>query len=367
MRAAIYNALLGYSTNGNLLDPPFTCQTGNCTWDPFISIGICSECNDITNLLTSTLMDAGQGDATLLWSLPSEYNNASVVGWIEQGSHPYSTLNISAMEDWGWGPPPNGSFLHFAAVQNSLSNATEATALNCTLSFCLNQIDANMTSGRLTENITEVPGTWAYTSSYENGSAANDMLLMPNKPDSNHTSFLVNSWAPSALWHTLTPLINGTSQTSPDGGMMYDSDILMAFWTSRADIPDLMKYLASSMSTHLRDDSSDGSVPVTGGSYKTEPYIEVRWAWLALPAAVVVLVPTFTLVLAVMSKRTKTVLWKNSMLALLLHGLDDASWARIDVDEVDIGSVAGMSKVADDIGVSLVTSKVDQSVRLTER
>ena len=206
MRAAIYNALLGFSTGGKLLDPPSNCQTGNCTWDPFITLGVCGGCINITHLLQGT-----HTEDYVYWSLPAQYNDVGTIGWLNHQTHPYSTVNITSLQDWGWGPPPKASFLHFGLVQNSLFNQTEAIARDCSLRYCLHEVEAKISSGQLTENTIEVEGSW------QSNLDVTDMLLTPNKSDCNHTSFLVSDWASSALYHTMLSLINGTATSSPDG------------------------------------------------------------------------------------------------------------------------------------------------------
>ena len=151
--------------------------------------------------------------------------------------------------------------------------------------------------------------------------------------------------------------------------MIYESDVLMAFWNSRDDIRGLMNYLAKSMSTHLRDTSSGGSNQVVGNSYTTESYITVRWPWLTLPAAVVVLVTTFALVLMVETRRTRTRLWKNSMLALLFHGFDDATRQRALAEDRNGKSdnIAGMNRLAEGVRFQLGMGEKDGLFRLATK
>lgn len=44
----LYNGLFSSGHAGDS-NPSFNCPTGNCTFDPYYSVGICSECNDITS------------------------------------------------------------------------------------------------------------------------------------------------------------------------------------------------------------------------------------------------------------------------------------------------------------------------------
>ncbi|KAK5329088.1 hypothetical protein LTR70_000924 [Exophiala xenobiotica] len=222
MRSAMYNAIFGFSTNGSLSDPPFSCPTGNCTWDPFLTLGVCSECTNITNLLHGIAVNSDEEFSSIWWTLPTQYNNLSVQGWVNYDSHPYTTMNITSLQEWGWGPSPNDSFLHIGLVNNSLANATEATALDCKLRLCLHKIEAEAHNGQIAENKNEVEGKWQYVD-YGTDSG---MVLTPNEPESNHTSFFVNDWFSSVLGHTIGELINGTATTTSDSGMTYESDVI---------------------------------------------------------------------------------------------------------------------------------------------
>lgn len=47
LKAAVYNGL--FAENGKpWLSLPFTCQTGNCTWEPFDTLAVCSSCVDMS-------------------------------------------------------------------------------------------------------------------------------------------------------------------------------------------------------------------------------------------------------------------------------------------------------------------------------
>lgn len=49
MRKAIYGGLLDFETPVD-----FGCLTGNCTWDAFASLGVCSSCEDLSDAVTPT-------------------------------------------------------------------------------------------------------------------------------------------------------------------------------------------------------------------------------------------------------------------------------------------------------------------------
>lgn len=88
-----------------------------------------------------------------------------------------------------------------------------------------------------------------------------------------------------------------------------------------ANISDSVRQMAVSMTDRMR--SNKNSSHVTGTAYRTITYINVRWPWIILPAALVVL---SALLFAAMIKTTRgdSVLWKSSVLPLMIGRLQTA-------------------------------------------
>lgn len=72
--------------------------------------------------------------------------------------------------------------------------------------------------------------------------------------------------------------------------------------------------------------SGSYSSPVTGKSYSLRPYVSVRWAWLTLPALLVLLSLVVLLSTIIQTRQRKVKIWKTSAVATLrglgtgLHG-----------------------------------------------
>jgi hypothetical protein len=90
--------------------------------------------------------------------------------------------------------------------------------------------------------------------------------------------------------------------------------------------------IADSMTAYLRQDAKpnaralpgdDVTRPATGSVFRVETCISVRWAYLAFPAALVLLTLAFFVAVLVETTHQRSRLdWKSSSLALLFHGLD---------------------------------------------
>lgn len=90
-----------------------------------------------------------------------------------------------------------------------------------------------------------------------------------------------------------------------------------------------MNGLVWPMTANIRENSNDGilSQTVQGQMQKVESCLTVRWVWLSLPASLLDLEFAFLAAIMIFSRSTKHWRgdWKDSSLALLYHGLDQAS------------------------------------------
>lgn len=86
MRKTIFSALLGVEEQ----QPAFGCPTGNCTWDAFASLGLCSTCEDLSSSVTptcanaSTAADGEQNVCPQLTYTLADYHNLTLV--LQNGS-----------------------------------------------------------------------------------------------------------------------------------------------------------------------------------------------------------------------------------------------------------------------------------------
>lgn len=77
--------------------------------------------------------------------------------------------------------------------------------------------------------------------------------------------------------------------------------------------------MATSMTDNIR--SSNGAIHVPGRAFQSETYIHVRWPWIALPVTLIVLSILLLSVIVIIS-RGQSVLWKSSILPLIMGRLE---------------------------------------------
>lgn len=146
-------------------DVDFACSSGNCTWPPFYSLGICSECRNLTDQVSPTCNEPsndGQlcnitfGDLTvqaISKVIPAPFDH----------SFNQTILNITAKarNPWGENDIFNADLGYLLAVHSpapSGGNSGELPKPNiysCDLSLCRKQYASNTTNGILRETLLE--------------------------------------------------------------------------------------------------------------------------------------------------------------------------------------------------------------------
>ena len=82
----------------------------------------------------------------------------------------------------------------------------------------------------------------------------------------------------------------------------------------------------------------NGNKTVRGDTYSTEPYVEVRWAWLSFPVTLVLLGLVALLVTVWQTRQHQIPLWRSSPLPLLFNYHDDNMCAGRDQDGDERGA-----------------------------
>ena len=149
---------------------------------------------------------------------------------------------------------------------------------------------------------------------------------------------------------------------SPSLGSAFSSDIIHALYDTK-NYSKSIENLATSMTNNIRQQNDSGSSPFEGVAYKTETYVQVRWAWFAYPATVLALSLLFLLGTILESRSRDILIWKSSNLALLLHGQGlDLSQK----DHVPVNTLSEMSEMAKDMEIELIQTS-DEVWKLVQR
>ncbi|KXH33375.1 hypothetical protein CSIM01_03289 [Colletotrichum simmondsii] len=185
----------------------FQCSSGNCTFDPFVTIGVCHRCEDLTSNLTrlpvsyddimNTIKEyrtantdevkvGGSNFYASGFNLPNGHIIANTNGcrpYQRQNTcrsdayaatsfgtgNPYKTVAMKDIDTLLWSMSliyADINALNASGFLNQENRSAEITwptvplkALECALYYCAKAINSTVTNSRLEEDITEVAGT----------------------------------------------------------------------------------------------------------------------------------------------------------------------------------------------------------------
>ena len=358
----LMNTLSDAAFNPNSVpDTQPQCPSGNCTWPPFTSLGFCSKCQDVTKTLqaNSKYIDTNNDNICLdddtSGCEPNYRNYTYQLGGLNpDGDNKLTTIaRVSYAfvfdSDFEWVPglfvkPINWTRIQVfnftdgtsipavalvAVFRTSTKKSTAGDVLTadlCALSFCAHKykvsLSLNQPSSSAIETIHGKELTYKESSSGNITEwisfAGNDLnMTFPsavNKTDSLDES--VNLWIDQLS--LIVQSFEGNLSTSPDGGggqvPTATSNIVAAFNAS-SNISLTMNNIATAMTKYYRDSVND--TVAYGQVGEIESYIHVRWAWITVPALLVVIGIVFLMQVIFETRRQGARIWKTSELPVL--------------------------------------------------
>lgn len=369
MMAAI---LSGIGQTSNPLNPK--CTSGHCQYPDFVTLGLCSRCEDITSQtnqscgLDGEMMKVyskfGWSDVLLhapencTYTLPDGYqllssrrnSDYNYTAW-EEGLHDTPVLRTKRIK---WQSVSRGS-LPTAGIEKPLvsfisskysnpiniytrDNYTEhekkPTISTCAIYPCERQYKNNVYSEsnrlRLYKTQLLVPNV---------DTAAADVvpqitLVAPNQTEqlSPDAKYSIESWTWYWLNSTVTTLL--AYYTTGSSGVSGVIDIIMG---GVDNVDEAMDSMTTSMTDVMRSDTTGFTIP--GKAFRDESYIHVRWPWIILPTLAIIFSIMLLIATATITRRFNTMLWKDSVLPLLMFRLQTDSAEDIEslskVDEAE--------------------------------
>ncbi|KAI0975065.1 hypothetical protein F4678DRAFT_360450 [Xylaria arbuscula] len=304
-------------------DPPFTCPGSTCSYPTITTMGLCSECDDITKSLKKSQMNISFGQ---LWTYRTPSNltlQASAYSDAHSGfSHTLAnaTAELLNSESAGLGMPVRTGIIRFpedpSTGRSTMENWMDTMqAYECTISFCGHQYKGwNMTNGTLTPgedqviklNNSDIPADGAPWYRILAPLNASESLDIPG----GNNSFSINYLDGENMATTLTSIFDVLNDVPPD------QQIGPLALYSSPDIPATLDNVAKGMTYRMM--SGPNSTTTYGEVYGTQTYMRVRWPWITLPVALAV-GSTFCLIsVIVMTRMARQLIWKSSLTPLLL-------------------------------------------------
>lgn len=373
--------------------PDLPCSFDSCTWPTITTLGVCSSCIDLTATVTSTCVVVDDESIQCNYTIPSSATNTTGNGTTfvtifgmsggateRMAYQPLWNSTVDVYSNGGLayfdtrGTPSvelvRTSFISFASDLpwiDYINTKNDTTLLltnqppikrsmQCTFNLCArtftNPSYANFSNGpyggpQTPLNVSSVPPTTSGVGLLEltplSSSSSNDRSA---NTSAQNMTFRINVCDYTDLAIYMAELFTTAYSSSGAAGLSSLSpfspvtDLLTAelpispniglLLSQFDDISTIMGSIADSMTESIR--TAGNSTAYSGTGFNSVTYIEITWAWLALPIALVVLTFVLLLVVILRNRASGTPVWKSSSMALLFHNLEgwDQSELRID-------------------------------------
>ncbi|KAI0842302.1 hypothetical protein F5Y06DRAFT_259489 [Hypoxylon sp. FL0890] len=374
LEAAIINGAIGPASK-----PYFTCPepANRCEWDSFTTLGVCPTFADVTDVAVPTCSpEDNEGNLNCTYSFPGilDFDNSSalVMSYNQEnlgGAGPTTMVFQSQFTQSNSAFSARlGSFMAVNVSSNVYPTMTHSGLVpppvqvySGTFSWCAQtfrnvtgtQTDVNATS-RLSESLTFNSASRSDDGYTDSGQINNTMGAHYYSYVSNSTGLLYNvsEMAVFTLPSYLHTLLSATVKHN-----IYRDDVgpenqllEMGFALQHLDLENVITGIAETLTNQIRSsnpgDNYNAST-ITGKAYFKETYIHVRWGWMSLPLAEVVLT-AFLLGLSIAITRKQPLL-KDSVTALLISRL--YGWSD---DELDVSGALTQEKL-DDLAEKITT------------
>lgn len=371
MYSGLFKRTKQIQTTNTQQDVTPACPTGNCTFPAFHSLAVCTRCDNITESVVKSCNESIERDSPL--SPFIRYQNCSfalpnglaiyltrIIDFTANNSQ-IPTGNLSSLVANSYlepviSPDPYIPLSTMTILRGQSSiHGSEADmtyeANQCSLTWCLRKYEASVYKGQFAEAIADSsPGILEYDFSWKVVSItplqAANLTTAPRFLVSLAATRGITEWLRELLtFHNHQRLAlqrNSTRDTIATSTSAQLAGSLRLF--ERGDLKDIFSALAKSMTTHIRsiDSSQQGTDvalqqatengtafpwPVTnvqsasGTAYKVQVYVDIRWQWLVFTGVILVSTICFFVLVVRQSGKEDVLIWKESPLALLFHGL----------------------------------------------
>jgi hypothetical protein len=362
-------------SDAKLFDPQPLCQSGNCTWQPFDSVGWCTKCANATDSLVLHENCHARGDRPNCTTGFEQGLTADIVGVLESSDHWDATFvrdivwtvhnavansKLSNRTFLGY-KTPFMVFVHASITYSTLvygvsgdpvpDKVTNVQAEQCFFTPCLMNFQVTTTGGISavqTNNITYgslVASQYGPTTTPLGGHPAYQRVQMCWQATPSEDPYTSGNQTANATAYAICPIdvfeeslqarLTGNDSVSIRLGKGYDGSVTdgpspvveinsivpdflnMVQLTSLSEVMNNLAASLTKLSLDVSNETANGEVHVS------EVFVVVTWEWLILPGAVEIFGVIFLLSTVVLSRRRGVGLWKTSILVPLYHGFED--------------------------------------------
>lgn len=333
----------------------YDCWSGTCTWQSYETLGICSRCVDLSQQLTIKCKtqssssdelvkvctyrfpDASENDPNgrfepeVTWRYwPHAQGHAISPSTVLNNSVAFSETSIAVVDRLKF----HKTWYDFQeSTWDALDRSIIPLAERCNLTWC-----QQSHTGSKCENgaLLDWPASTkdlAYGKCRRAAVASESDFIYPLWPahepkppvidcktlysQDPHDAYWTKIIADSSIFYALKATLSTRGRNfSGDSGPYWPA---MAMLMYNNEFSQTLDYVAASMTNRLR--AMDFAYVVEGKVKIQVTHVHVNWYWFAYPAAMVLLVAVFLIVSIVFSSKRGGIVWKSSLLPLLLCGL----------------------------------------------
>ncbi|KAF7192362.1 hypothetical protein HII31_06394 [Pseudocercospora fuligena] len=344
-----------FAHNVQKFDIQSTCNNANCSWDPFWTFMVESECQNITNLLEVVTMNTSTAEDDIHWRLPNGFYASKMESPLATYFNLTGDFPSIQFNDTGF---VLANFFVVTGNKTGWGSANVPLAMECILRLAGHRIQADYKNGVYSE--TKL-GSSLYNKTHEalvyspwrlrlagRGISAGAIDLSGNlalQPSSSHVLLDVaiqdmdlgaNLYFPGFYMLTVVDgLMDMLKMVKPFESRNF-TDLKYAYSAGQAFVnllapamgrsltfQDRVDNIAKSLSAGMRSYVWPSQVVVHTTAYRDTIIYRVTWAWISLPASLVVLA-FLLLALTVIDTHKKSLQkWSDSSLALITFSADE--------------------------------------------
>ncbi|KAI1435306.1 hypothetical protein GGR50DRAFT_657839 [Xylaria sp. CBS 124048] len=316
MTAAIVNGIYDV-----VKDPPFDCPGSNCGFPNFTTFGVSSECDDVSSSIVKTKI---KDTFEQIWSFrtPGNLTMEATMGDDPHNGLYYTHANSTLRSlSFGLGMPVKIAIIRFLGEpytdQFTWDNWVDTVqAYECTLSLCGRQFtNWNTTNGTLSHGEERIIKLNQTTTTFKDDPRFR--VFTPLDPSDSlgtgdgNNSYVINYQDSGNMDKILVSIFENT-----DTVLVGNDQIGPTALYSSPDIKATMDNIAKGMSYRMM--SGPNMTTIHGEVYTEATYIQVRWPWVALPAALTVASSICLIAVIIMARQARQLIWKSSLMPLLL-------------------------------------------------
>lgn len=368
MLSAVYAGIFA-DDHANQLSVSPDCNTGNCTWPSYATLGVCSECYDITSSIQQECVLSPDGNVDN--SIQQESPNCTYRlphGLTVNSNDTYFGGIVLQVRGMPFLNSPKQT-IHFTNLTNpvaiiALLNTTiyggvlnSSFAAECALQYCVKKYRGSVTLGKFDETLidtffNESAGfersvdlnldRWTMKASYLSIQPPTSWLGNASLINSS-SSFTVGDQAHQNLRYIFdssdtcnyisprtsncpTTIFDGNVSETSSGSIETPYDIPRRLYSMDFDgITTVMANIAHGFTSAMRESKStyfpNNNKPSSGEAKSDVVIARVRWGWFAVPATLLILTLVFMLLTAWETRRRHAMLWKTSTLPAFYYPL----------------------------------------------